>query len=241
MNFQDFFENCRVLFSQNRLSPPNEAEAAKLFELTEIMLTVNQTMNLTAIKEEKAIILKHYVDSMLIAEHIPAGSTVLDVGCGAGFPTFPLAILRPDLQIMAMDSTAKRIQYVQNTAKTLELDNVQALACRAEEAAHTEMRESFDVVTARAVASLPVLCELCLPFAKIGGRFVAMKAKQAETELTESQNAIRLCGGRLADTAQYALTDGDSQEPRTVAIVSKLSATPQNYPRHFSKISKKPL
>lgn len=241
MDFHDFFENCKVLFPQNQLSPPTEEEAAQLFELTRIMLTANQSMNLTAIKEEKAIILKHYVDSMLIAAHIPIGSTVLDVGCGAGFPTFPLAILRPDLRITAMDSTAKRIQYVQNTAKALSLDNVQAIACRAEDAAHTETRETFDVVTARAVASLPVLAELCLPFAKIGGRFVAMKAKQAASELSDAQNAIRLCGGKLTDSISHHLTDGELQEPRTIAIISKLSATPQNYPRHFSKISKKPL
>ncbi len=243
MNFEMFFDNCRQLFESNNLFPPNSEQAEKLFVLTETMLEVNKTMNLTAIKEEKAIILKHYVDSLLISSMIPENSNVLDVGCGAGFPTLPLAIFRPDLSITALDSTAKRIEYVRFVANKLQLNNVTAIAARAEEAAHTDgLREKFDIVTARAVASLPVLSELCLPMVKAGGCFIAMKGAKADEEVLLAQNAIRLCGGKTSKVLTSALKAPDTQdEARYLILINKLSATPQNYPRHFSKISKKPL
>ena len=243
MNLQEFRLACADAFAQNGLSAPTEAQSDLLHRLTEIMLETNKSMNLTAIKDEKAVILKHYVDSLLLAPYIPEGSTVLDVGCGAGFPTFPLAIFRPDLTITALDSTAKRIAYVQNTARALGLGNVTAIAARAEELAHAPThRAHYDVVTARAVAALPVLAELCLPFVRTNGLFVAMKAKQADEELASAAGAIRICGGRLVATHAPSLRDEvGNEEPRVLICVSKISATPENYPRHFSKISKKPL
>lgn len=242
MDIQEFRLACAEAFAANGLSVPTDAQADALHRLTEIMLETNKSMNLTAIKDEKTVILKHYVDSLLLAPYIPEGSTVLDVGCGAGFPTFPLAIFRSDLKITALDATAKRIAYVQNTARTLGLENVTAIAARAEELAQTvEHRERYDTVTARAVAALPVLAELCLPFVKKGGLFVAMKAKQADEEIREAANAIRICGGELTETHAPYLLGGDEPEPRALICVSKISATPKNYPRHFSKISKKPL
>ena len=243
MNLQEFSALCEKHFAQNALPCPTTEQAQKLFDLTERMLEVNKSMNLTAIKEEEAVIVKHYVDSLLIAKSIPTGATVMDVGCGAGFPTLPLAIFRSDLRITALDSTAKRIHYVQETAKMLGLDGVTAIAARAEELAHDKQyREKFDVVTARAVASLPVLTELCLPFARKDGLFVAMKAKQADDELASAAGAIRLCGGVLEQTERTELRLNDAEsEPRVIFVMKKISATPQNYPRHFSKISKKPL
>lgn len=243
MNLQEFSDLCRQHFENNALPRPTDCQTERLFLLTEHMLKVNQSMNLTAIKEEEAVIVKHYVDSLLIADAIPEGVTLLDVGCGAGFPTLPLAIFRPDLRIVALDSTAKRIQYVQNTAQLLGLANVTAIAARAEELAHDEVyRETFDVVTARAVASLPVLAELCLPFARIDGCFVAMKAKQAEEELQNASGAIRLCGGRVEYLKRIHLqVNRNESEERMMVAIKKISATPKNYPRHFSKISKKPL
>ena len=243
MNFEMFFKNCKELFALNGLLEPNEAQAIKLHTLTEVMLETNKVMNLTAIKEEKAIIVRHYVDSVLISEFIPKNATVLDVGCGAGFPTLPLAIFRPDIKITALDSTEKRINYVQETAKKLGLENVTAVAARAEDAAHqAEFRERFDIATARAVASLPVLAELCLPMVRIGGRFIAMKGSKAEEEITLAVNAIRTCGGKIDSlvTPKLQMPDQPSEE-RYQILINKLSATPQNYPRHFSKISKKPL
>ena len=237
-----FVENCLELFKLNDL-PCTEQQAEQLFLLTERMLEVNKTMNLTAITDPRAIILRHYVDSLTISEHIPCESQVLDVGCGAGFPTLPLAIFRPDLKITALDGTAKRIRYVAETARYLGLSNVHAIAGRAEELAQTaDFREKLDVVTARAVASLPVLCELCLGFVKIGGVMIAMKAQQAAQEVEEAYNCIETCGAEKPKRVQRFIHAPDgTEECRNLIFISKVSHTPKNFPRHFSKISKKPL
>ena len=214
----------------------------KLYELTRIMLEVNASMNLTAITEEKAIILKHYVDSLTVSRYIPNGAKLIDVGCGAGFPCLPLAIFRPDLDITALDSTAKRINYIKNTASKLGIDNIYAVAARAEEYGKKDgYRESFDVATARAVAALPILSELCLPFVKVGGKFVSMKASQGEREVIDAKNAIKLCGGEVKSIDKLELLSEDGSESRTIISVTKLTSTPIKYPRHYSQISKKPL
>lgn len=244
MQFESFKTNLLNIFSKNPSLPQvDEEKANKLFSLTETMLEVNKSMNLTAITEENAVILKHYADSLTVSSLIPEGASVLDVGCGAGFPTLPLGIFRPDLKILALDGTAKRIEYVRSTAKALGLDNIEAISGRAEEFAQkSEYREKFDVVTARAVASLPVLAELCIPFCKIGGYFIAMKASSANDELGAAQNAIKLCGGVVEESISVDLTPDDQVfEQRNLIKVFKNQSTPKLYPRHYSKISKKPL
>ncbi len=244
MEFNEFYGICEQVFSANcHLPAIDEQKARKLYVLTNRMLEVNKTMNLTAIKQEGAIILKHYADSLAVCSYLDDEASVIDVGCGAGFPTLPLAIFRPDLNITALDSTAKRIEYVRATAKLLELDNVTAIAERAEVLASSpSYRERFDYATARAVAALPVLTELCLPFVKIGGKFVAMKAQKADEELLLSQNAITKCGGELSASISLPLTDTEgNSESRSLIVVDKTKATPKEFPRHYSKISKKPL
>ena len=244
MQFESFKTNLLNIFSKNPSLPQvDEEKVNKLFSLTKIMLEVNKSMNLTAITEENAVILKHYADSLTVSSLIPEGASVLDVGCGAGFPTLPLGIFRPDLKILALDGTAKRIEYVRSTAKALGLGNIEAISGRAEEFAQkSEYREKFDVVTARAVASLPVLAELCIPFCKIGGYFIAMKASSANDELGAAQNAIKLCGGVVEESISVDLTPDDQVfEQRNLIKVFKKQSTPKLYPRHYSKISKKPL
>ena len=244
MEFTEFNQLCRNIFAINADLPQvDDDKTFKLFLLTKRMLEVNRSMNLTAIKEEKAIILKHYADSLTICKYLPKNATLADIGCGAGFPTLPLAIFRPDLKITAIDSTAKRIDYVNETASFLNLDNISAISARAEElGVLKEYRERFDVVTARAVASLPVLTELCLPLVKIGGTFIAMKAQKADEEIRASQNAIQKCGGVMLRSEICSLTDDKINfENRTIVLISKVSSTPKEFPRHFSKISKKPL
>ncbi len=244
MPFETFYTTLIDVFSKNDCLPtPTKEQAQKLYELTEIMLEVNKSMNLTAITEEKAVILKHYADSLTVSSLIPEGTSVADIGCGAGFPTLPLGIFRPDLKITAVDSTTKRIDYVNATAKKLGLDNVTAISARAEDLGNNaEFRESFDIVTARAVANLPVLTELCLPLVKIDGNFIAMKARLAEDELAAARNAIKMCGGVPEKELPIDLTaDGESFEKRILISIKKASPTPKNYPRHYSKISKKPL
>ncbi len=243
MTYREFCEESLRLFDLNRFSAPSEKELEKLFSLTEIMLEVNEKMNLTTIKDPSQIILKHYLDSISVSEYIPAHARVIDVGCGAGFPSLPLAIFRPDLVITPLDSTAKRINYVSETAKKLGLENIFAISARAEDMARLpEHRELYDAAVARAVADLPVLCELCLPFVRVGGRFIAMKAAKGDEEYARSARAIELCGGGNSAIIQADLTgDGAEKEKRRLIIAEKVEKTPKIYPRNFSQISKKPL
>ena len=243
MEFIEFKKELENIFEKNSLLElVTDARVQKLFELTQIMLEVNKSMNLTAITDEKAIILKHYADSLTVSKYIPENARVIDVGCGAGFPCLPLAIFRDDLYITALDATAKRIKYVQDTANKLELDNITAISARAEDIAKLpEYRESFDVATARAVAALPVLSELCLPFVKKGGKFVAMKASQGENEACESANAIKLCGGSLISIDKFSLISDSDSDTRIIVSVSKIAPTPSKYPRNYSQIVKKHL
>lgn len=244
MEFEAFKKKCIDIFALNSFLPtPNDGQIEKLFRLTEIMLKVNESMNLTAITEESAVILRHYADSMTILDDIPEGAEVIDVGCGAGFPSLPLAIFRPDVKITSLDGTAKRIEYVKNTAKELGASNLTAISGRAEDLAKKpEYREKFDIATARAVAALPVLTELCLPFVKKGGSFIAMKAAQGENEAVASANAIKLCGGSAPVISRLELTaDSKNYESRVIVKIRKTSETPAKYPRHYSQISKKPL
>jgi 16S rRNA (guanine527-N7)-methyltransferase len=221
----------------------NDARVDAFFRLTEHMLTVNEQFNLTAIREPGRVILLHYIDSLLGARFFPEGATVIDVGCGAGFPSLPLAIARPDLHITALDSTAKRVHYVKETAEMLGLGNLSTLVARAEDAAKDPaLREKFDCATARAVAALPVLSELCLPFVRVGGRFVAMKGNGGREELDAAKNAIFLLGGKteaFEDTPIRA-EDGECFAHTTI-LIKKVTATAAKYPRAYGKIVKAPL
>ena len=221
----------------------NEQNIRAFYDLTERMLEVNAYMNLTAITEPEAVILRHYVDSLTVSDYLPQGARVIDIGCGAGFPTLPLAIVRPDLRILALDSTAKRIDYVARTAKMLGLGHVEALASRAEDAAAVEnpLREAFDCAISRAVANLPVLCELCLPFVAVGGRFVAMKAAQADREVDLARGGITKLGGQLSSVVPLELIGGEGKEERNLVVTEKIEKTPKIYPRNYAQIKKKPL
>ena len=244
MDKNEFISESKRIFALNPLvAMPTDEMLEHMFSLTEIMLSVNSYMNLTAITDLEGVILKHYVDSLTVSEYIPQNSTVIDVGCGAGFPSLPLAIARPDLKICAIDSTAKRIRYVNETSEKLGLANVVAMAARAEElASKPDYRENYDVAVARAVADLPVLTELCMPFVKVGGKFVSMKAAKGSEELENSRNAIKTCGGGASEVVHIDITaNGNDFENRRIIISSKTNHTPKEYPRNFGRIQKKPL
>ena len=230
-------------FSDNGLGGLLSLERSeKFYELTVLMLEENEKYNLTAIKEPEKIALAHYADCAALAKLLPKNATMIDVGCGAGFPTLPAAILRPDIKITALDSTAKRTAYVKMAADKLGLTNVTVVTARAEDAAKDPaMRESFDVATARAVAAMRILTELCLPFVKIGGEMIAMKGKNAEFELAESKKAISLLGGKLGGVESIVLKAKDEDLSHPLVRVKKTAKTPAAYPRAYAQISKKPL
>ena len=237
-----FISGITSVFKANGFSSMlNMERAEKLYALTELMLAENEKYNLTAIKEPKKIILNHYADCAALAAVLGKGVRVADIGCGAGFPTLPIAILRPDISVLGVDSTAKRIGYVNMAAEELSLTNVTAIAARAEDVCHTEARESFDVVTARAVAELRVLAELCLPLVAVGGKMIAMKGKNAELELSAAKRAIAMLGGKISATHQVRLTDGEEELIHPLIIIDKKMKTPAAYPRPYAQISKKPL
>ena len=239
---KQFISRLTKVFDKNGLSSMLNMERAEKFRLlTKVMLEENEKYNLTAIKEPNKIILNHYADCASLAAILPKNAKIADIGCGAGFPTLPVAILRPDLKILGIDSTAKRINYVNTVKDMLGLSGVNAITARAEDVGKSEMRESFDVVTARAVAAMRVLTELCLPLVKVGGQMIAMKGKNAEFELSEAKKAIALLGGKINATHMVRLSDDDEEIIHPLIIIDKKAKTPAAYPRPFAQISKKPL
>ncbi len=239
---KQFKSRLTKVFDKNGFSSMLNMERVEKFaRLTDIMLRENEKYNLTAIKEPNKIILNHYADCAALAAVLPKGAKIADVGCGAGFPTLPVAIMRPDLTILGIDSTAKRINYVNTVKDALELGNVTAMAARAEDVGKSELRESFDIVTARAVAAMRVLCELCLPLVKVGGQMIAMKGKNAEFELSDAKKAISILGAKINATHMVRLFDDDEEIIHPLIILDKKAKTPTAYPRPFAQISKKPL
>ena len=175
----EFYRLYKEIFTANGLDEfCSDETIEKMLKMSERMVEVNEHMNLTAITEPADIIAKHLADSVIASRCIPTNATVCDVGCGGGFPSLPLAIARPDITILGVDSTEKRINYVNESAELLGLTNLKAIAGRAEDLSQDKsLREGFDICIARAVAALPVLSELCIPFVKQGGYFVAMKGR----------------------------------------------------------------
>lgn len=243
INKKDFTSKLTKVFSANGLSSMLSIERMETFyALTVRMLEENEKYNLTAITDIDKIILNHYADCVTLSAKLKKGATIIDVGCGAGFPSLPLAIVRPDLKILAMDSTAKRVNYVAETAKKLGLDNLTTAVMRAEDGGKLpEYREKFDYATARAVAELRVLSELTLPFVKVGGQLVAMKGKNAEFELSAAKKAIATLGGRNTVCENVTLKGENETLTHPLIIIDKKERTPQNLPRPYAQISKKPL
>lgn len=209
------------------------------------LVETNEHLNLTAITEQEEVYLKHFYDSILAGIAVPdlqtAPLSICDVGAGAGFPSIPLKIAFPNLKVTIVDSLNKRIKFLNELAAKLELDGVAFFHARAEEFAGKKSlyRESFDVVTARAVAKMSVLAEFCLPLVKKGGRFIALKAQKAESELAQAQFAITILGGKFKEDIELQLPKlGDE---RHIIVIAKQKETPKKYPRKAGTPAKQPL
>ncbi len=238
-DFQTLF---RAIFAKNALDHFCDAKTVEMFEhFTELLQEENARTNLTAIRDLPNIISKHYADCLLAASLFPLNATVLDLGCGGGFPTIPLAITRPDLRITALDSTAKKLRFVEKATTALSLTNVKPICSRAEDPSLSPLRETFDIVTSRAMARMNVLCELALPFVKIRGNMIALKGAQGAEEFEEAKRCIRLLGGRSEKDISLALQTDSEAESRHFLIVSKEKPSPAQYPRSYAVIAKKPL
>ncbi len=243
MERAEFSRLCKVSFAQNGISRyATDDIVNKLGELCEIFIETNKTLNLTAIRDEELVISRHFADCLIPADIFPTGASLLDVGSGGGFPSLPLAIARPELKITALDATAKKTAFIEKAACALGLKNVSVVTGRAEELAFTAMRESFDCVTARAVAQTNVLAELCAPFVKVGGLFVAMKGKKGGEELAEAAGAAKALSLEVVSCDAGTLTDIDGEiSERCTLIFKKTASTPKIYPRKYAQIVKKPL
>lgn len=205
------------------------------------LIEKNQVMNLTAITAPKDVATLHMLDCAPLLEFGPfAGKTLIDVGTGAGFPGMVLKVLVPTLEVTLLDSLQKRLDWLDDTADILGLRGVRPVHARAEEAGRNPaLREQFDFAAARAVADLRLLCELCLPFVKVGGRFLAMKSVDCQAELDAARPAIHTLGGQVAVCYDYAIPH--TQVTHRVVVVDKVSPTPAAYPRRWAKMQKAPL
>ena len=204
-----------------------------------LVLERNQVMNLTAITGPEEFAALHLLDSLALA--FVAGledESVVDVGCGAGFPGVPLAIARPGRSVTLLDSLGKRVDFLREACGMLGLENAVCVHARAEEFA-AEQREQFDIAVSRAVASLPVLCELCLPLVKVGGRMLAMKSSHSQEEIQGAENAVHILGGRTAWVRDYQIPG--TQVVHRVVCIEKVKSCPGKYPRRFALIKKSPL
>ncbi|MEF9853753.1 MAG: 16S rRNA (guanine(527)-N(7))-methyltransferase RsmG [Hydrogenoanaerobacterium sp.] len=206
----------------------------------ELLVQWNEKVNLTAITAPEEIAVKHFLDSLLLlkAADIKQGAALIDVGTGAGFPSIPCKILRDDIALTMLDSLNKRVLFLDAVCEEIGI-KAQTIHARAEEGGRKpELREHFDVASARAVANMRELSEYTLPFVKLGGFFAALKGYEVEDELESAKPAIKLLGGRIEEVKKYILPDNSR---RAIVIVRKISQTPTKYPRISAKISKSPL
>lgn len=212
----------------------------KEFESFSRLLTEhNKICNLTAVTDEKGVTYKHFYDSIVGEKFIPLNSSVVEIGSGGGFPSIPLKIVRDDLSFTLIESTAKKCRFLESVVENLSLKCVQVRNIRAEDGAHEEnLRQKFDVAVARAVAQLNTLCEYCLPFVKVGGRFIAYKG-DADEEIKSAENAVRILGGQIEDIVRYELPENFGK--RTLVVIGKIKDTPALYPRGQGKERKRPL
>lgn len=239
MNIEEF-KKIMIFYGEKIDIKFTEEQVNQFYKYMNLLLEWNEKINLTAITDPNEVILKHFIDSLTINKYIKENSTLADVGTGAGFPGIPLKILRPDLKITLVDSLNKRINFLNEVINKLNLVNIETVHSRIEDfGKDKKYRESFDFVTARAVANLAVLSEYLLPIAKVGGQCVCMKGSSVEEELSNGKNAIKVLGGKIKNIDEFVLPDSDMS--RNVIIIDKIKNTPNKYPRKAGIPVKEPL
>ena len=210
--------------------------AKKLTQFGELLIEKNKVMNLTAITEPDKVAHLHFLDSLAVLQAADCkDKSIIDVGCGAGFPGVPVAICEPSAKVTLLDSLQKRMNWLGEVLPQLDVQ-ANIVAARAEEYV-TQCRESYDLCTSRAVARLNVLCELCLPYVKLGGFFLALKGAMAQEEAEEAKAAIKALGGEIKEIFEYPVLDAVHR----IVIIEKVRYTPKQYPRAFAKIKQRPL
>lgn len=205
----------------------------------ELLIEWNNKFNLTSITEKKDVVIKHFLDSVLCYKLIKDGSSIVDVGTGAGFPALPLKILNPTLKVTLVDSLNKRVVFLNEVVKALNLKDVTCIHSRAEDFAHTKQRESFDYCVARAVARLDTLSEYCLPMVRVGGHFIALKGEDGENEVSIASKAITTLGGKVKDIVILSLPEEYGK--RKIVDIVKQSSTHNKYPRDKNKPKLQPI
>ncbi|MDP2814382.1 MAG: 16S rRNA (guanine(527)-N(7))-methyltransferase RsmG [Erysipelotrichaceae bacterium] len=231
MNMQEFQMLCEaknISISEHQLN--------QLSRYAQLLQEWNEKINLTAITGLEDIFIKHFYDSLLIAPYCYEAKMLCDVGSGAGFPGLVLKIVLPEVNITLVEPTLKRVNFLNLVISELNLEKISVLNKRMEDC--IELKESFDIVTARAVAALRVLSELCLPFVRVNGFFIAMKGSSGQEELEVSKNALKVLGGNVSSVIKETLPDGSA---RMNILIQKVSISPSKYPRAYAQIKKKAL
>ena len=220
----------------------SDEEINQFIQYKETLLEWNQKMNLTAIEDEKEIIIKHFLDSIscLLIKELRGEGSLIDVGTGAGFPGIPIKIMQPQIKLTLLDSLNKRISFLQEVCNQLKIADITYIHGRAEDIGQNKLyREKYNYAVARAVASLNVLAEYCLPFVKVGGYFICQKGPQLEEEMKVANKAISILGGEVVDQQIINLPFSDISH--RIVVIKKVKQTPTNYPRKAGKPSKEPI
>lgn len=220
----------------------NDTQVNQFITYYELLIEWNKVMNLTAITEFEEVVQKHFLDSLALANVIglSQNKSIIDIGTGAGFPGIPLKIVFPHLNIVLLDSLNKRINFLEEVIKSLNLNNIKAIHGRAEDFSNDlNYREFFDICVSRAVANLSSLSEYCLPFVKVGGKFISYKSGNVDDELNEAKNAIFILGGKLNSHTKFNLPNSDIN--RSFIVIDKNKRTPKKYPRKAGTPTKDPI
>ena len=217
-----------------------EEQLNKFYKYMNFLLEWNKKINLTAITDQKEVILKHFIDSLTVLKYIKKGQKLIDIGTGAGFPGIPIKILREDVEITLLDSLNKRIKFLDETIQLLKLKNIKTIHSRVEDLGkNKEYREKFDIVISRAVANLSTLSEYMIPLVKVEGKCICMKGSDVKEEIEKSKHAINLLGGEIERIDNFILPKSDNK--RNIIIIEKINNTPNKYPRKAGIPAKEPI